>query len=370
MTREAQQFELPKRVDSCLGTLCRLYEHQKEILLQEIVVNGTVTIQEAWEHDNWDGGIDGHAITITVVEDLFLRLLDKKPDLEGRIKSDLDKFINVPHEYICGVSIAMKPIEHRNWRENSGAYRPHLAPIPVSQDAMSRIWNSEHVRVFLSHKSAVKVETAGIKKSLTRCGIAAFVAHDDIEPTEEWQREIEHALFSMDGLVALMSEDFHNSDWTDQEVGVAIGRGVPVIAVRLGRDPYGLMGKGQAVGGCKWTDPDTIALKVFQILFKRLPDKSKLLDCAVASYAKSESWEDSAWRIKNILGLFDILTAKQVEAILKAYQSNPKNKHSFKGMNLLEKLLPKWTGTKWVVLNNELVRADRSDGKQASEVHF
>jgi hypothetical protein len=50
----------------------------------------------------------------------------------------------------------------------------------------------------------------------------------------------------MDGFVALLTTEFHDSDWTDQEVGYALARRVPIISVRMGRDPYGFLGKFQA----------------------------------------------------------------------------------------------------------------------------
>jgi len=46
----------------------------------------------------------------------------------------------------------------------------------------------------------------------------------------------------MDAFVALMTRSFHKSKWTDQEVGFAVCRGVPIIALRWGMDPYGLSG--------------------------------------------------------------------------------------------------------------------------------
>ena len=180
---------------------------------------------------------------------------------------------------------------------------------------------------------------------------------------EEWQREIERALFSMDAFVALLSEDFHHSMWTDQEVGVAIGRGVPLIAVRLGMDPYGFMGKSQGLGGCRWEDPYGIAVKVFRLLYKHLPDKSRLFDCALAAYAASTSWEDSASKIEHLLSLFESLTQDQVKRLLEAYRANRQNKSSFRGMDLLQPLLEKWTGKQWKVQDNELVQmAPKEEG--------
>lgn len=355
MTRQDRQFELPHKVDSYLAILNRLYDRGKETLLREVVVNGLVSIHESWDYDNWNGGTYGHAVTLTLPEDIFLQAVDKKDDYQTRIAQDLNKLNNCQNEHISCVFIEMNTVEQERWREQSGVYRPPMATHSIPADALQRIWDEFHVRVFLSHKATVKVETSKLKQSFAVCGVGAFVAHEDIEPTEEWHREIERALFSMDALVALLTEDYHNSNWTDQEVGVAIGRGVPLIAVRLGRDPYGLMGKGQGLGGCSWTNTDDIALKVFQLLFKRLSDKSRLFECALASYTCSKSFADSAWRIEKLLTIFRELSDAQVNSVLEAYHTNDQNRHSFRGTDLLLPLLKQWTGKEWTVKNNEMV---------------
>jgi hypothetical protein len=84
---------------------------------------------------------------------------------------------------------------------------------------------------------------------MLRFGISLFVAHNDIEPTSEWQTEIEIALSTCDSLVALLHSNFHASNWTDQEIGFAMGRGVPVFAVHMGQIPYGFIGRFQAFNG-------------------------------------------------------------------------------------------------------------------------
>jgi hypothetical protein len=38
----------------------------------------------------------------------------------------------------------------------------------------------------------------------------------------------------MDILVALMTNEFQNSNWIDQEIGIALGRNKKVISVNLG----------------------------------------------------------------------------------------------------------------------------------------
>lgn len=66
-------------------------------------------------------------------------------------------------------------------------------------------WSEQDARLFLSHLAKMKEETKALKDELAEYGISAFVAHEDIEPTKEWQSEIESALSTMDGLVALLS---------------------------------------------------------------------------------------------------------------------------------------------------------------------
>ncbi len=355
MTGDDRKFALPPKIDSYLATLNRWYESQNEPLLRELVVNATVSVHEGWDYDNWNGGTYGHAITLTVMEDLYVRVMEQKDEMQRQLAVDLNRLDNSQNEHVSAVFIERVPLANDNWREETGVYRPRTIAPSVAPEVLQRIWGSEHVRVFLSHKATVREKTSQVKQALARCGIAAFVAHEDIEPTEEWQREIERALFSMDAIVALLSEDFHDSNWTDQEVGVAIGRGVPLIPVRLGMDPYGLMGKGQGVGGCSWANPDMIASQVFRLLHKRLPDTSRLFECALSSYATSASFADSTWKVKHLLSVFETLAVDQVKRVVEAYRANKQNRHSFDGRAELRTLLQKWTGRKWERKDDDLM---------------
>ena len=119
--------------------------------------------------------------------------------------------------------------------------------------------------VFLTHVSKIKEKTSQLKVALADYGMHGFVAHEDIEPTKEWQDEIEAGLASMDALVASLSPGFNESKWCDQEVGVAIGRRVPIVPVRIDLDPYGLFGKYQAIQG-KGKSPNEVAPLIFNAL--------------------------------------------------------------------------------------------------------
>jgi len=181
-------------------------------------------------------------------------------------------------------------------------------------------WNGGEARVFLSHLSTNKAETTQLKEHLENFGITAFVAHEDIEPTKEWQIEIESALATMDALVALLAPDFKESSWCDQEVGVAIGRQLPIIAVRQGLDPYGFIGKYQAVQGAGKTSIQ-LAQEIFDLFFSNPIIGPKITDSLVQKLSESYSFD----RSKKLIGYIkqsNFLNSKHVTAMKEAVRNN------------------------------------------------
>lgn len=154
----------------------------------------------------------------------------------------------------------------------------------IQQD--SRFWTPGFFRLFVSHLSEHKLKAAGLKEALRKYAISCFVAHEDINPTLEWQGEIEKALASMDALAAILMPGFHDSNWTDQEIGFALGRGMLVVSLRHGLDPYGFIGKLQGVP-CHGKTVSQVANSVFQALACNNLTKNKiataLVDQVVAS---------------------------------------------------------------------------------------
>jgi hypothetical protein len=188
-------------------------------------------------------------------------------------------------------------------------------------------WEDGEVRIFLSHLAKNKVETSKLKEHLDDYGMSAFVAHEDIEPTKQWQTEIESALASMDGLVALLAPGFKESNWCDQEVGVAIGRKLPILAVRQGLDPYGFIGKYQALQGVGKT-PSALAKEIFE-LFLPMPNiGAKLTSALVTKLVNSKSFDQS----KSLIGLIrqsNYLTSKHASILKGAIESNDQISYSW-----------------------------------------
>lgn len=111
-----------------------------------------------------------------------------------------------------------------------------------------RNWESTtNFRLFISHLAKDKLIATRLKECLAQYDISGFVAHEDIEPTLEWQEQIERALKCMDAFLAIHTEGFSKSYWTQQEVGYALGRNAKVISFKWGEDPTGFISKQQAL---------------------------------------------------------------------------------------------------------------------------
>lgn len=181
-------------------------------------------------------------------------------------------------------------------------------------------WQPGTYRIFLSHVSKHKIEAADLKRNLNEFHISTFVAHTDIEPTKEWQDEIELALESADCLLALVTEDFHKSNWTDQELGIAIGKGKMIVAVSCGGKPYGFLQKYQWLKSPS-LDTDLIKEELFTILSMNNLSKKKFSEALVNKFESSHSFV-SAMANMSLLEKVDYLDSDLLKRVQMAHDNN------------------------------------------------
>ncbi len=169
-------------------------------------------------------------------------------------------------------------------------------------DKELKFWKPGHFRLFISHISAFKVTVAHLRDNLGIYGISSFVAHEDIEPTQEWMIEIEKALSSMDAMVAILMPGFHDSNWTDQEIGIAIGKHKLVIPIIKEIDPYGFLGKYQ---GFKANGKlvHEVAAAIFQILCNNEKTRNQIFGVITDLFLISISKEEALQRLTIIEGV-------------------------------------------------------------------
>jgi hypothetical protein len=207
----------------------------------------------------------------------FAKFVNAALDRETRPREELEKLV-----------VAIRPVvahagAHVVRREEFGVFEGYKLsdqPEDQSHGAMASSppvnWlNPQRFRLFISHIAIDKDKATRLKSCLVPYGIDGFVAHEDIEPTEEWQSEIEKALQTMDAFLAIHTVGFAKSIWTQQEIGFAVGRGVKTISLRMGEDPTGFISKRQALrrGDRK---AEEIAEKIDRILARDPRTRDKL----------------------------------------------------------------------------------------------
>lgn len=79
-----------------------------------------------------------------------------------------------------------------------------------------------HLKVFISFSAEDRSHADRVKKFLEEnFDIECFMAPDDVKASEEWSDTIMTQIRDSDIFIPLLSQNFKNSDWCPQEVGVA-----------------------------------------------------------------------------------------------------------------------------------------------------
>lgn len=209
------------------------------------------------EHDNWDGGIDFYAIEIALDVAYYVTLKNRGvvEEVQGQIGTAFNECMSTARDSVRAVTLVPSATATYDERKLSEP---------------SSYWKVGYYKVFISHVSKYKESASNLKRMLEPYGISAFVAHEDIKPSKEWEVEIEKALFSMNALCAILTPDFNQSQWCDEEVGYAFGRNVLCIPIDKGQLPYGMFGKIQAI---KTTGKN--AHQVAESVFNAIVDNDK-----------------------------------------------------------------------------------------------
>lgn len=146
------------------------------------------------------------------------------------------------------------------------------------------------------------------------------MAHDDIEPTKEWQLEIERALRTADALAAIITPDFVDSRWCDQEVGFAFGRGKLVIPLCKETTPHGFLGKYQGFAAKGLQAPE-VAEQLFQILLNHSLTSGRMADALVENMAQAGSFQ-AARDAMPLLERLPKLTPTQAARLMQSVTDN------------------------------------------------
>ncbi|GGB81093.1 toll/interleukin-1 receptor domain-containing protein [Glycocaulis alkaliphilus] len=218
--------------------------------------------------------------------------------------------------------------------------------VPQKNDVEKQVeeptcWEEGKLRLFISHLTEHRGMAAQLQEDLKRLGISAFVAHNDITPTHEWEMEIQAALSSCHLLLAIIHPGFKESAWCDQEIGYALGRGVPVFTVRCGADPHGFVSRFQGFNG-NGKKSAQIAVEIFEATIEHKKLQSIMAKILVDLFVKSGSFHTAKIRIEYLekLKVWEDSFNSRIE---QALEENDQISYSWGVPDRVRALLKKWS---------------------------
>lgn len=155
------------------------------------------------------------------------------------------------------------------------------------------------LRIFISHSSENVDLAMSLKRLLEREGIDVFVAHEDLEPSVEWQEEILNALRVSDVFIPILTPAFRSSHWCDQETGIAVGRDAFIVPLNCGLNPYGFIARYQALR-CNNGITSEVANQILDALNRKEEFRSRIINSSVRALQQSRSYAESRMIIRNL----------------------------------------------------------------------
>jgi hypothetical protein len=294
-------------------------------------------------HDNWNGGIDYYQVEILISPSEFGKLKKeaKIEKIETIISSAFNNAIKGDESVVLNEIIIVP----------SASVEDNMPDIETTDDFS--YWDFGYYKMFISHLTKDKQSASNLKKALSDYGVSCFVAHEDIEPTKLWANEIENALRTMQCLCAVITPEFNNSKWCDQEVGYALGRQILVIPIRKECDPYGLFGKIQGLQS-KGKTANILAQEIFQILYSNPLSQRTFVKNLAELFLNSKSNIDANKWIEHLNNIISI-DYEIVEFIHSNYLANDNLKENAvleKANKLFDKYSLKHLTAEPIVENN------------------
>lgn len=348
-------FILPSKVLPALKRIWIHYDTKNIKVYKDIIESCHMRVAEAVDMDNWNGGTYGHDVILYLPESKIKLIdLDEQSKICERIKNDINKAIPaVDNEWIRSVLIEFIDETNPNYQKSIPFSRnPTTAPEDVG------IWKNNYLRLFVTHSSKQKSKALELAEELDSYGVACFVAHHTIKPMKEWQSEILNGLKTMEILLVFLTDDFHDSEWTNQEVGFALGKNIPILCVKIENcDPTGFLATKQALDGAN-ESANSLAAKIHKALIGELGQDNRHRDIMIGAFINSSSFTNAIDNLKRLRDSVEYLSDKEFKSIAEAYSQNDQL-YNCSGIhtkgNWFLRYLEKATGKILKIANREIV---------------
>ncbi len=217
------------------------------------------------------------------------------------------------------------------------------------------------VRVFISYSTKDAKLAGGIKRGLEQLGMDVFIAHEDITPSAEWVETILENLKSTDVFMPIITEEFLESDWTDQESGIAFAGEKIIIPVSVkNHQPYGFISRFQSAKIQEYKNNESIPYiipcdDIVEAMIKTHPKfGDQIFDSLLKAFKESHNY-DNAGSLSKLLTLYETLDKNAVMQIFNAAIENNQIYSSRTARPHLETLFQKYNKFLDTSLTDKLV---------------
>ncbi len=336
------KFYMPSKIASYLKRLLQEYRTQKYDLYVEIINSARVLVVQDVERESWNGDSYGHDVKFFLPLETIAKFnVQADGEMADKLRADLNACSrSVRNEYVSGVFFEVADQEDPEFQRA-------IAVIDVPQINADELpfWKKGHIRLFISHRDKDKQWAHFLANELEAFGISAFVAHDTISPGTAWEQEIIRGLETMEVMLAFITDDF-DSPWTNQEIGFALGRQIPIIPLKLeNKNPSGLIASIQALRACLERPVDA-APAIYKMLRDKLDKADRLQGSLIAAFCEAPNFDETRYRFDRMEKGVDALSGKELILIRKAFEENDQiyNAYYLGYSDRLRKFLKKTTG--------------------------
>lgn len=318
----SKSYEIPRKMGNYLRRIASEYNSGNLAHIGIVIEGSKFLVREETDYDYFSGQV-GHDLIFFVPDHLMRNIpLDDEGEIRNRLERDLNiAASSVDDEYVANVRF--KYLDEAEEEVNSVSDQEHL------YEEYERLWSPGCIRLFISHRDTAKGQVDELASKLLNHEISSFVAHDAIEPDEDWQKEIEKALKTMNAMLAFITDDFFQSPWTNQEIGYALAHNVPIISIKMGKqDPIGFIRNRQAIRG-DINNVASDAIEIKRILKKRLFGSPSYREWMLNQFINAGSFKKAGETFEELKPLNNI-TAREIALLVNAYNTNSQLNSCFK----------------------------------------
>lgn len=213
---------------------------------------------------------------------------------------------------------------------------------------------SDKLKIFISYSSRDYKKASIIHTMFKDVDIDCFLAQNDIKAGNSWNPEIFKKLMESNFFILMLSENFVNSSWCNQEASIAFLQhklnDAPLIPIRLDdTTPYGIF---YDVHGIRYDDFDSIKEFIdlvgvkhasFDAALERHEElESKEIEKIIDDLRQSNNFKTSNELFKRLNN--KNVTPKQIDEITEIALLNNQVLESFEGSKFLPKYFHKFEG--------------------------